>query len=74
MDLLRNLAATVEGEHPLVYCCTCLATKLGADELKVRDTAQMLLFRERQSFVLARRTCAGCRETDQMLVFRRGGA
>ena len=72
--LLRQLAGAVQEQHPLAYCCACLAQRLGVDEGKVRDTAQMLLVRQRQRFVLARHACAGCRETDHLLIYVRSAS
>jgi hypothetical protein len=67
-DLVRQLAAVIESEHPVVHCWACLARRLGTEEHKIRDAAQQLVMAERQRFALARRSCGGCEEVDHLLV------
>ena len=64
-------APVIEREYPVVHCWACLARRLGTEEGKVRDAAQQLVITERQRFVLARRSCAGCETTDTALVLVR---
>ena len=72
IDLVRHLAGVIEAEHPVVHCWACLARRLGTEEGKIRDAAQQLIIAERQRFNLARRSCAGCEKTDDLLVLVRG--
>ena len=71
MELRDALGAAVQAQHPSAWCWTCLAGKLSIGAGKLRDAAQILLFAERDSFIVARRTCAHCGYADQLLVFVR---
>ena len=67
------LAAAIQERHPFVYCWPCLAAVLGAEEANIRDTAQILVLRQRKRFVLRLRICVGCGAADQWLVFTEAG-
>jgi len=73
-DLRRQLADLIKTEHPFVYCWRCLAAKLRVSEARIRDTAQMVVFGQRQDFELARREYAACGASDQLLVYTKPGA
>jgi hypothetical protein len=74
IEVRRALAAAIQAEHPYVWCWACLAAKLTTTPGKVRDAAQILLFAEKESFVLVRRVCSQCRNTDQVLVYLKSGS
>ena len=71
-DLVRQLAATIESQHPVVYCWACLARRLGAEQGTVRNGAQQLVITERRRFILAYRSCANCELTDTALILASG--
>jgi hypothetical protein len=66
--LLEALIAEILHRHPFVYCYSCLATSLGAEEHEIRDTAQRILLQGRDRFGIAQRVCVGCGAADQLLV------
>ena len=68
-DLVRQLAAVIEIQHPVVHCWACLARRLGGvNEGTVRDAALQLAITGRGRLVLARRSCAGCERIDDLLI------
>jgi hypothetical protein len=62
----EQLARAVLQNSPFVRCFPCLSLQVGVSEKDARETAQLLVVREK--FDVARRVCQICRRTDDMLV------
>jgi hypothetical protein len=72
--LADQLAMFVQDAVPYTYCYPCLASRFSVEEKTLRDTAQLLVFHDRELFTVARRVCIGCRTIADMLVYNKPDA
>ena len=65
--LLRTVALAVHSLYPRRYCHRCLAVRLGLDAMDISATAQRLVDRQPERFVLSPQQCEHCGDTGDVL-------